>query len=108
MIQLEPSVTKPQQSLEESNLYVYDFERSDEKRGKPQKYSHRSTFTQLLTETEALPDSLKSTECLFLAAKLVEEAAYTLASEKPHGEVLQLMLMAARIEKEVERISGIR
>lgn len=71
------------------------------------KEPHRNTFLQLRKEIEALPKSLQSTECLFLAARLVEEGAFATAHDRPREDVVQLLRVAAQIEREVQRISGI-
>lgn len=55
-----------------------------------------------------LPNEVHVSECLALAARLIDEAAYTLAQDRPGREAAQLFLIAASLETEVERVSGAR
>lgn len=47
-----------------------------------------------------------SADLLKLAAKLIDEAAYKLAQNRPGSESAQLFLIAASLENEIKRIAN--
>lgn len=50
---------------------------------------------------------LLSTEGLMLASKLIEDVAYSFATRIPEQEVIGLLSLSAKIEREMHRLDGL-
>jgi hypothetical protein len=56
-------------------------------------------------EMHKLPRVLQNSERLSIAAKLIDDAAYSLAHDRPGRESTRLFLISASLEEEVKRMS---
>ena len=66
--------------------------------------SHRQTYENLLNDLAELTDLSRVSEGLLCAAGLIEASAYAQAHFVPGDQTAGLILLAARVEREANRI----
>ena len=86
------------EELPEFTEQVFEFDHLNE----PQTDDNVIPITNQAPKSE--PD--KTLELLALASKLIDEAAYIQAQQRPGSESTQLFLIAASLETEIKRITS--
>ena len=63
-------------------------------------------FAHLKEELRALPRPVQLAETLLCAARLLEEAGYTLVQDRTTGQAVQLLFMSAQLDRKVTGMVG--
>lgn len=70
---------------------------------KSQTFEQNNVFDDLVNELSNLPYPEQTIQSLHLASKLIEQAAYAFAKHKSGSEVVQMLLIAADVERVRDR-----